>query len=73
MPVKKKYLTIANRTLIGLTGFSLIGLIGFSFYSGLRMNALYPPIIDAVMVIKQESTLARLKFKDFLRDYRHEK
>ena len=73
MPIKKKYITIANRTLIGLTGFSLIGLIGFSFYSGLRMNALYPPIIDAVMVIKQESTLARLKFKDFLRDNRHEK
>ena len=73
MPKEKKRVFPANYFFIGFVGLSLIGIVAFSFYSGLRINTLYPPMIDATMVVKLELTRSQLQVENILRNNRREK
>ena len=52
--------------MIGIVGAFVIGIIGYGFYTGLRINKLYAPLIDAAMEIKLEATTAHLWFEEIV-------
>lgn len=49
-----------------ILGLIVICFLGYGFYNGVRINAKYYPLLDAVMEMRFDATTDYLWFKEFL-------